>query len=197
MSEDPQQIEASPASRGTSPPRSADTPEVPGRGDPDARPGEACGVFGVYVPRSDQAANLIYFGLFALQHRGQESAGIATSNGETVTVSRDMGLVAQVFDERTLAGLSGHVGIGHTRYSTTGSSRWENSQPVYRHVGATGLALGHNGNLTNTAALAARYGDQTGTSDRADAGGHRPPRAGQSLRWTRFGASASRHTPGV
>ncbi len=129
------------------------------------RPGEACGVFGVYVPQSDQAANLIYFGLFALQHRGQECAGIATSDGETVTVTKNMGLVAQVFDEAILAGQPGHLGIGHTRYSTTGSNRWENAQPVYRHIGTTGLALGHNGNLTNTAALAHRYGEQLGSSD--------------------------------
>ena len=129
------------------------------------RPGEACGVFGVYAPQSDQAANLIYFGLFALQHRGQESAGIATSDGETITATKDMGLVTQVFDEGLLAGQPGHLGIGHTRYSTTGSNRWENAQPVYRHIGDTGLALGHNGNLTNTADLADRYGEQLGSSD--------------------------------
>ncbi|MEX0666826.1 MAG: hypothetical protein WD313_00680, partial [Acidimicrobiia bacterium] len=78
------------------------------------RPGEACGVFGIYAP-GQKVSQLIYFGLFALQHRGQESAGIATSDGETVTVFKDMGLVAQVFDESSLAGLDGHIGIGHTR----------------------------------------------------------------------------------
>lgn len=122
-------------------------------------------MFGVYEPQSTEAANLIYFGLFALQHRGQESAGIATSDGRTVTVARDLGLVAQVFDESTLAGLPGHLGIGHTRYSTTGANSWENTQPVFRQIGDTGLALGHNGNLTNTARLAAELGSQAGTSD--------------------------------
>jgi amidophosphoribosyltransferase len=129
-----------------------------------SRPGEACGVFAVYAPETD-AAHLISFGLFALQHRGQESAGIAVSNGETVTVAKDMGLVSQVFDERSLAGLPGHIGIGHTRYSTTGSTTWANAQPAFRQVGATGLALGHNGNLTNTVELADRIGPQAGSSD--------------------------------
>ena len=121
------------------------------------RPGEACGLFGVYAP-GQRASNLIYFGLFALQHRGQESAGIATSDGDTLTVYKDMGLVAQVFDETSLAALDGHVGIGHTRYSTTGSTTWENSQPVHRQVGALSIALGHNGNLTNSVQLAERLG---------------------------------------
>ena len=128
------------------------------------RPGEACGVFGVLAPGRD-AAQLTYFGLFALQHRGQESAGIATTDGETMTVSKDMGLVAQVFDDQTLAALPGHLAVGHTRYSTTGTNRWENAQPVYRQVNGTDLALAHNGNLTNTAALAERYGSQFGTAD--------------------------------
>ncbi len=123
----------------------------------DDRPGEACGVFGVYAPGRD-AASLVYFGLFALQHRGQESAGIATSDGETLTVFKDLGLVAQVFDESSLAGLEGHIAIGHTRYSTTGTTRWENAQPTHRQVGSTSVALGHNGNLTNTSALAATLG---------------------------------------
>ena len=95
-------------------------------------------------------AHLAYLGLFALQHRGQESAGIAVSDGETITVVKDMGLVTQVFDERRLAPLEGHLAIGHNRYSTTGSSSWRNAQPVYRSVGDAGFALGHNGNLTNT-----------------------------------------------
>lgn len=129
-----------------------------------SRPGEACGVFGVYAPETD-AAHLISFGLFALQHRGQESAGIGVSDGETVTVSKDMGLVSQVFDEKSLAGLPGHLGIGHTRYSTTGSTTWDNAQPAFRQVGSTGLALGHNGNLTNTVELSERIGPQAGSSD--------------------------------
>ena len=118
---------------------------------------EACGVFGVYAPGS-RVANLTFDGLFALQHRGQESAGMAVSDGNTVTVVKDMGLVATVFDERTLSGLDGHLAIGHTRYSTHGSSDWAGAQPVYRPVGRAGFALGHNGNLTNTADLAEKVG---------------------------------------
>jgi amidophosphoribosyltransferase len=121
------------------------------------RPGHACGVFGVYAS-GQPVAHLTYLGLYALQHRGQESAGIAVSDGETITVVKDMGLVTQVFDERRLAALDGHLAIGHNRYSTTGSSTWRNAQPVYRSVGDTGFALGHNGNLTNTAALAEGLG---------------------------------------
>ena len=128
------------------------------------RPGEACGVFAVFAPGED-TARLSYFGLFALQHRGQESAGIAVADGETVTVVKDLGLVAQVFDEQTLAGLEGDVAIGHTRYSTTGSSVWENSQPVYRQVGDNGIALAHNGNLTNTRRLAEDIGKLFATTD--------------------------------
>jgi amidophosphoribosyltransferase len=120
-------------------------------------PGHACGVFGVYAP-GQQVAHLTYLGLYALQHRGQESAGIAVSDGETITVVKDMGLVTQVFDERRLAPLDGHLAIGHNRYSTTGSSTWRNAQPIYRSVGDAGFALGHNGNLTNTADLAAGLG---------------------------------------
>jgi amidophosphoribosyltransferase len=117
----------------------------------------ACGVFGVYAP-GETVANLTYLGLYALQHRGQESAGIAASDGETITVVKDMGLVTQVFDERRLAPLDGHLAIGHNRYSTTGSSTWRNAQPIYRSVGDAGFALGHNGNLTNTVELAQGLG---------------------------------------
>ena len=127
-------------------------------------PREACGVFGAYST-SQPISNLIYFGLFALQHRGQESAGIATSNGETVTVFKDLGLVAQVFDESALAGLDGHLGIGHARYSTTGSNNWANAQPAHRQVGNTSVALGHNGNLTNTRQLAESLGIAGATTD--------------------------------
>ena len=127
-------------------------------------PGEACGVVAAYTPK-ERAANIIYFGLYALQHRGQESAGIATSDGETLTVFKDLGLVSQVFDEATLAGLDGHVGIGHTRYSTMGSNNWANAQPAHRQVGHTSLALGHNGNLTNTRELAATLGISEATTD--------------------------------
>ncbi len=130
----------------------------------DDRPGEACGLFAAYST-SQRVSHLIYFGLFALQHRGQESAGIATSDGETLTVFKDLGLVAQVFDESALAGLDGHIGIGHTRYSTTGSNNWTNAQPAHRQVGSTSVALGHNGNLTNTAELAAELGIAHATTD--------------------------------
>jgi len=123
----------------------------------DGRPGHACGVFGIYAP-GQPVAHLTYLGLYALQHRGQESAGIAVSDGQTITVSKDMGLVTQVFDERRLAPLDGHLAIGHVRYSTTGSSSWRNAQPVYRSVGDAGFALGHNGNLTNTVVLAEQLG---------------------------------------
>jgi amidophosphoribosyltransferase len=99
-------------------------------------------------------AHLTFDGLYALQHRGQESAGMAVSDGEAITVLKDMGLVTTVFDERKLSGLRGHLAIGHTRYSTAGSSDWMNAQPVFRGVGRAGFALGHNGNLTNTAELA-------------------------------------------
>ncbi|MCP4248358.1 MAG: amidophosphoribosyltransferase, partial [bacterium] len=128
------------------------------------KPGEACGVFGAYVPGT-HIANLIYFGLFALQHRGQESAGIAVSDGHRLTAYKNMGLLSTVFDENKLAGLQGDLGIGHTRYSTTGSSTWENAQPAFRAVGQRNIALGHNGNLTNTAALATRLGSAAGTTD--------------------------------
>ncbi len=113
---------------------------------------EACGVFGVYAP-GRSVAHLIFDGLYALQHRGQESAGMALSDGDAITVMKDMGLVTTVFDERKLSGLRGHLGIGHTRYSTAGTSSWRNAQPVYRGVGRAGFGLAHNGNLTNTVAL--------------------------------------------
>ncbi len=119
--------------------------------------GESCGVFGVFGPDLD-VARLTYFGLFALQHRGQESAGIAVSDGAGVTVYKDLGLVAQVFDEQRLAGLDGHLAIGHNRYSTTGSGSWENAQPSYRAIGDRTIALSHNGNLSNTSALAEQLG---------------------------------------
>src|ERR1700734_1395113 len=111
-----------------------------------------------------RVANLTFDGLFALQHRGQESAGMAVADGDTVTGVKDMGLVATVFDERTLSGLQGHLAIGHTRSSTHGSSDWDGAQPVYRPVGRAGFALGHNGNLTNTTELAEKVGMFPGSS---------------------------------
>ena len=111
-----------------------------------------CGVFGVYAAERD-VSRLTYFGLFALQHRGQESAGIAVSEQGRLTALRDLGLVTQVFDEQKLHGLRGQVAIGHTRYSTTGSSGWSNAQPLVQHGGVRTIALGHNGNLVNATAL--------------------------------------------
>ena len=111
-----------------------------------------CGVFGIYSPERD-VARLTYFALFALQHRGQESAGIAVSDAGRLTVLRDMGLVTQVFSEQKLRGLRGQVAIGHCRYSTTGSTHWANAQPIVQHGPARTVALGHNGNLTNTGEL--------------------------------------------
>src|SRR5437588_655973 len=113
-----------------------------------------CGVFGIRSVERD-VARIAYFGLFALQHRGQESAGIAVSDHGRLTALRDMGLVTQVFDEQKLRGLRGQFAIGHTRYSTTGSTHWANAQPIVQHGRARTIALGHNGNLTNAAELRA------------------------------------------
>jgi amidophosphoribosyltransferase len=114
-------------------------------------PRDECGVFGVYAPSHD-VARLAYFGLYALQHRGQESAGIATGEGGHITTLRELGLVSQVFDEEKLHALAGDMAIGHVRYSTTGGGAWENTQPVWRDDGRE-LALAHNGNLTNAVEL--------------------------------------------
>lgn len=116
-------------------------------------PQDACGVFGVWAP-GEEVAKLTFYGLYALQHRGQESAGIATSTGDRITVYKDMGLVSQVFTEADLATLVGELAIGHCRYSTTGSSNWVNAQPTLRPTKYGTLALAHNGNLTNTGELA-------------------------------------------
>ncbi|GAA1346368.1 amidophosphoribosyltransferase [Arthrobacter roseus] len=123
----------------------------------DLNPGEkgpqdACGVFGVWAP-GEEVAKLTYYGLYALQHRGQESAGIATGDGERIRVYKDMGLVSQVFDESTLNTLTGHIAVGHCRYSTTGSSHWSNAQPTLGATSQGAVALAHNGNLTNSADL--------------------------------------------
>jgi len=115
----------------------------------DLGPQDGCGVFGVWAPGED-VAKLTYFGLYALQHRGQESAGIAVSNGRQILVYKDMGLVSQVFNEQTLGSLKGHLAVGHSRYSTTGASNWQNAQPTFRATAGGALALAHNGNLTNT-----------------------------------------------
>ena len=123
----------------------------------DRPPRDACGVFGVWAPGED-VAKLAYYGLYALQHRGQESAGIAVSDGARILVHKEMGLVAQVFDEPALTTLTGHIAVGHCRYSTTGASVWANAQPTFRYTPAVSLALGHNGNLINTRELAALLG---------------------------------------
>ncbi|HYF72195.1 MAG TPA: amidophosphoribosyltransferase, partial [Nocardioides sp.] len=127
-------------------------------------PQDACGVFGVWAPGED-VAKLTYFGLYALQHRGQESAGIAVSNGRQILVYKDMGLVSQVFDETTLESLKGHLAIGHSRYSTTGASTWQNAQPTFRPTADGSIALGHNGNLINTHELAQMVVDLPGPED--------------------------------
>ncbi len=120
----------------------------------DPGPRDACGVFGVWAP-GEEVAKLTYFGLYALQHRGQESAGMAVSNGERIMVYKDMGLVSQVFNEPTLNSLTGHMAVGHCRYSTTGASTWSNAQPTFRGTPDYSIALAHNGNLTNTDELQA------------------------------------------
>ncbi|PLC13616.1 amidophosphoribosyltransferase [Kocuria flava] len=124
-------------------------------------PQDACGVFGVWAPGED-VAKLAYYGLYALQHRGQESAGIAASNGERIAVYKDMGLVSQVFDETTLTTLTSHLAVGHCRYSTTGGSSWANAQPTLGATPHGTVALAHNGNLTNSAELFDQLVDKSG-----------------------------------
>ena len=130
------------------------TPDLDGREGPR----DECGVFGIYAPELD-VSRLAYFALYALQHRGQESAGIASSDGTHIITLRDTGLVNQVFNEEKLRGLTGKMAVGHVRYSTTGSSGWENTQPIYRadnHM----IALAHNGNLINAVELHAEMREQ-------------------------------------
>jgi len=131
------------------------------------KPEEACGIFGV-VASNREVSRLAFFALFALQHRGQESAGIAVSDNGHLTAIKDMGLVSQVFKEETLKSLSGQAAIGHVRYSTTGSTRWANAQPVC--VGRNGhtLALAHNGNIVNTAELREELGNGLKLSSTSD-----------------------------
>ena len=133
-------------------------------------PRDACGVFGVWAP-GEEVAKLTYFGLYALQHRGQESAGIAVSDGFRTVVYKDMGLVSQVFNEAALESLQGHIAVGHARYSTTGSSVWENAQPTFRATATGHLALGHNGNLTNTHELARRVREREQANGELPLGG--------------------------
>ncbi len=133
----------------------------------DLGPQDACGVFGVWAPGED-VAKLTYYGLYALQHRGQESAGIAVSNGRQILVYKDMGLVSQVFDEATLESLKGHLAVGHSRYSTTGASTWLNAQPTFRATETGSIALAHNGNLTNTSDLVGKVAALTGAFGELD-----------------------------
>ncbi|HAM24143.1 MAG TPA: amidophosphoribosyltransferase [Actinobacteria bacterium] len=142
----------------------------------DKGPQDACGVFGVWAP-GEEVAKLSFFGLYALQHRGQESAGIAVSDGDGIVVYKDMGLVSQVFTEGALESLRGHVAIGHTRYSTTGSSVWENAQPTFRATATGSIALAHNGNLTNTGDLTRLVEQRRDTGELALEGMAAAPRA--------------------
>ena len=127
--------------------------------EPD--PAEECGVFGVWAP-GEEVSRLTYFGLYALQHRGQEAAGIASTDGSNILVYKDLGLVSQVFDDRSLSSLTGHLAVGHVRYATTGATTWENAQPMLGPVAGSTLALTHNGNLTNTRELMAAVRAATG-----------------------------------
>jgi amidophosphoribosyltransferase len=133
-------------------------------------PQDACGVFGVWAPGED-VAKLTYFGLYALQHRGQESAGIAASDGHRLLVYKDMGLVSQVFDEASLGSLKGHLAIGHCRYSTTGGSTWENAQPTLGGTEDSTVALAHNGNLINSGELRDLLHERHGDAFAAQLGG--------------------------
>jgi len=121
---------------------------------------EECGIFGVFGPEGTEAAAAVYYGLFALQHRGQESCGIAANQAGEIKVHKDMGLVNEVFDERSLAGLPGRMALGHVRYSTTGQSVRENAQPLVTRYSKGLMALAHNGNLSNTADLRKSLGQQ-------------------------------------
>ena len=136
----------------------------------DPSPREECGVFGVVAPGRD-VSRLCFYALHALQHRGQEAAGIAVADGSQIVVFKDLGLVSQVFDEQTLSSLVGHIAVGHCRYSTTGSTTWENAQPTFAitDVGS-GIALGHNGNLVNTVELAGRVAALPGRAGRGKCG---------------------------
>jgi amidophosphoribosyltransferase len=138
--------------------------------DPNDRPPrDACGVFGVWSPGED-VAKLAYYGLHALQHRGQESAGIAVSDGRRIVVHKEMGLVAQVFDEPSLTALRGDIAVAHCRYSTSGAPVWANAQPTFRSTPTASIALGHNGNLTNTRELAAMLFSPGGATPHAPRG---------------------------
>lgn len=122
---------------------------VKGSGTSRDKPEEACGIFGIYA-RGEDVAKLTYYALYALQHRGQESAGIAVADGNSILVVKDLGLVSQVFDEANLVSMPGHIAIGHTRYSTMGANHWENAQPIHKSFRDQTFAVAHNGNLVNS-----------------------------------------------
>lgn len=130
--------------------------------DPEDKGQDECGVFGVWAP-GEQVAHLTYFGIYALQHRGQEAAGIATSDGEKILVYKDTGLVSQIFNEDALQGLRGHIALGHARYSTSGDRSWENAQPMLGPTEFGTVALAHNGNLVNSFELMDRIKELTGS----------------------------------
>ncbi|MCI7550991.1 MAG: amidophosphoribosyltransferase [Actinomycetaceae bacterium] len=137
--------------------------------DPTDKPQDECGVFGVWAP-GEEVAHLAYFGLYALQHRGQEAAGIASSDGEHILVYRDIGLVSQVFREETLRALTGHIAVGHTRYATTGRGSWANAQPTLGATQFGTVALAHNGNLVNVRELMEAVHEESGTDLRGELG---------------------------
>src|SRR3954451_24628447 len=125
---------------------------LPGESMVSDKPHEECGVFGIFAPGED-VARLTFFGLYALQHRGQESAGIATSDGDRISIRTHLGLVNQAFDEDDLEDLSGHIAVGHARYSTSGSTNSCNAGPMVTDTELGPIAVAHNGNLTNALAL--------------------------------------------
>ena len=143
-------------------------------------PRDECGVFGVFAPERD-VARLAYFALFALQHRGQESAGIAATHAGQIMTVRDLGLVSQVFDEEKLRALQGEMAIGHVRYSTTGSSAWENAQPVWRSDRRQ-VALAHNGNLINAVELHSELSERRACSSAAPPTRRSSPRCSRRTR---------------
>ncbi len=165
--------------------------------DPDDQPPrDHCGVFGAWSPHED-VAKLAYFGLYALQHRGQESAGIAVSDGKRIVVYKDMGLVPQVFDESVLTTLRGYITVGHCRYSTSGSSVWENAQPTFRATPTASLALGHNGNLINTLELAALAAERDTAPGRNGAGGGMLATSDTDVLTALFAAPQPAASPGI
>ncbi|MFT3943799.1 MAG: amidophosphoribosyltransferase [Ancrocorticia sp.] len=136
---------------------------------PDEKPQDECGVFGVFLP-GEPVAQMAYYGLYALQHRGQEAAGIAVSGRETILVYKDLGLVSQVFNDEHLRTLTGDIAIGHVRYATTGGSTWENAQPTLGPTRFGTIAMAHNGNLTNTVQLMAEVRESSGADLRGELG---------------------------